>query len=173
MRSKAITIIVAAFVAAGAARFGWAMGTPPFDAVLRSFLGDQTRTAIRNAGCLARTDTITVSSTYRRNRSRRAIEGADITTTFSFQGRNRKGESRLITVSLAQATDANGTVTSSRTLTELLAEVNAELASRRFYRGVERVRGPVQISFSPADLFERSVRLAPTEGFFFEICDQQ
>ena len=173
MQKKIVTIIAAALVLTGAARFGWAMGTPPFDTVLRSFLGEETRTAIRNAGCLARTDTITVSSTYRRNRSRRAIEGADITTSFSFQGRNRKGESTLITVSLGQKTDANGTVTSSRTLAELLAEVNAELAARRFYRGVERVRGPVQITFSPGDLFERSVRLAPTEGFFFDICDQQ
>ena len=146
------------------------MGSPPFDTVLRSSLGEETLDAIRGAGCLGRTDSITVSSSYRRNRSRRAVEGMNITTGFSFQARNSKGESTLIVISLGQRTDSNGRVSSTRTVAQLLAQVNRELASNRFYQGVKRVPGPVQITFTPSDLLERSVRLAPPEGFFVELC---
>ena len=169
---KRLSVLAFCLLLASVSRLGWTMGTPPFDTVLRSFLGEETQSALKNAGCLSQSDAVSLSSIYRRNRSRKPIEGRQVTTSFSFPGRNRKGEATLITVSTTQTTDAAGEIASTRTVAQLLEEVSTALAQNRFYRGVKRVQGQVQISFSTADTLERSVRYSPPDGFSFDICAQ-
>ncbi len=153
----------------GAARLGWSMGTPPFDEDVRSSFSATTKQAIETRGCLSVEEAIEATSRYSKLRPREPINGKTITATFSFPGRDRKG-TRIITVGYSAATNQDGEVQFSIPLGQALAEAERSLKQDRFYRGVKRVRGKINLSFSSEDTLKRSIRYVPARGLFFKMC---
>jgi hypothetical protein len=150
-------------------RPGYSMGTPPFDADLRSGFSAATKALLEANKCLASTDSVEVVSKYRTLRPQQPIVGKSVTVTLSFPGKDRKG-SRLITVSYNSTTDSTGTSVLSIPLTAALQEVRRLQREDRFYRGVKRMKGPLTVSFTTADTLERSVRYVPARGLNFRLC---
>lgn len=148
---------------------GWSMGTPPFDADLRSSLSPTTKQILTEQGCLPTEATLEVTSRYRKLKSRAPIANKRITASLSFPGKDRKG-SRLITVSYTQSTNADGEVTFVLPLSQALSDIKSALEKDRFYRGVRRVRGRVNLSLSSEDTFTQSIRYVPARGINFRIC---
>ena len=153
-----------------AATHAWSMGTPPFDTVLRSSFSQETATAIEYADCLEPTETVSVSSIYRRNRSRKPIEGISITTSFSMPVRTRGGEKTIVTSTVTGATDATGTVSFSSTVSAVVQDLLKSLEQDQALRGARREKGPIEISFTTADTLKRSVRYSPPNGLRFTLC---
>jgi len=147
----------------------WSMGTPPFDAELRSALGATTKASLQLQKCLRTDETVEAAARYRKLKARTPIANKKITATLSFPGRDRRG-SRLITVSYTMETNAEGDVGFSIPLSAALEEAEEALRSDRFYRGVKRVRGKVGLSLSSEDTLSRSIRYVPARGFFFKLC---
>ncbi len=145
------------------------MGTPPFDADLRSELGLTMKAALTTKGCLGTDETVEALSRYRKLKTRTPLADKNITATVSFPGRDNKG-SRLITVSYTAKTDANGEVTFSIPVSQALEDAKTALRSDRFYRGVKRVRGRISLSFSSEDTLRQSIRYVPARGFYFRLC---
>ena len=150
-------------------RVGWSMGTPPFDAELRSGFSRSTKELLETNKCLRLTDSVKVVSTYRDVRTRRPIEGKNLTVSVSFPARDSKG-ARIIPVSFQGTTDSDGGAFVSIPLTEAVAEVTRVLREDRFYRGVRRVGGPLTVTFTTEDTLERSVRYGPALGLKFRLC---
>lgn len=150
-------------------RRAWSMGTPPFDADLRSSIGAGTRSALDAKGCLAAEETIEVSSKYRKLKPSEPIPNKTVTLTVSFPGRDTKG-SRAITVFYTATTNADGEANFSVPMSQALADANQALQSDRFYRGVKRVRGRIELFLSTEDTFKRSIRAVPARGFRFRLC---
>jgi len=147
----------------------WSMGTPPFDADLRSSLGAAMKASLSTNKCLGVEEAIEVISKYRKLKTRTPIADKQITATIAFPGRDSKG-SRLITVSYTLSTNADGEVTFSIPMSQALADATKALRTDRFYRGVKRVRGRINISLSTEDIFKQSIRIIPARGFDFKIC---
>lgn len=147
----------------------WSMGTPPFDADLRSSIGVGMRSALDVKGCLAAEERIEVTSRYQKLKPREPIPDKKLTLTVSFPGRDSKG-SRAITVFYTATTNADGVVNFSVPMSQALADANKALQSDRFYRGVKRVRGRIDLSLSTEDTFKRSIRAVPARGFRFRLC---
>jgi hypothetical protein len=172
MRNLLYVGIVFAGLAVGAVsspRVGWSMGTPPFDAELRSGFSRSTKELLDTNKCLRLTDSVKVVSTYRNLRTRRPIAGKNLTVTVSFPARDSKG-SRIITVSFQGTTDSDGGAFVSIPLSEALAEAKRMLREDKFYRGVRRVGGPLAVTFTTEDTLERSVRYVPAMGLKFRLC---
>lgn len=150
-------------------RVGWSMGTPPFDAELRSGFARSTKELLDTNKCLRLTDSVKVVSTYRNLRTRRAIAGKNLTVTVSFPARDSKG-SRIITVSFQGTTDSDGGSFLSIPLAEAVAEAKRLLREDKFYRGVRRVGGPLTVTFTTEDTLQRSVRYGPAMGLKFRLC---
>jgi hypothetical protein len=145
------------------------MGTPPFEADVRSAWGASTKQSLEAKGCLSSQETIQASARYRNLKTRQPIVDKAITATLSFPGRDAKG-GRLIPVWYTVRTDANGQSDFSLSITEALAEVQRTLKEDRGYRGVKRVRGRVNLSFSSEETLQKSIRYVPARGFNFRIC---
>jgi hypothetical protein len=107
------------------------MGTPPFDAELRSGFSRSTKELLDTNKCLRLTDSVKVVSTYRNLRTRRPIAGKNLTVTVSFPARDSKG-SRIITVSFQGTTDSDGGAFVSIPLSEALAEAKRMLREDKF-----------------------------------------
>lgn len=148
---------------------GHSMGTPPYDADLRSGFSATTKQSLTEAKCLALTDSVEVVSRYRSLRTRQPIVGMNLTVTLSFPAKDKKG-SRLIPVFFTRTTDSTGSSTLSIPLAQALEEAKRLLREDRGYRGVRRVRGPLTVSFSTADTLEKSVRYVPARGLSFRLC---
>lgn len=147
----------------------WSMGTPPFDADLRSNLGATTKASLDLNKCLRTDEVIESVSVYRNLKSRKPIANKKITATVSFPGRDRKG-SRLISVFYTAETSADGQVSFSIPLSKALEDAKQALRTDRFYRGVTRVRGRINLSLSSEDTLRQSIRYVPARGFFFRLC---
>lgn len=150
-----------------ASRYSWSMGTPPFDLVLRSSYDAVTADAIRNARCLSPSDTLSVTSIYRRNRSRAPVSGREISVSVSFPARDASGESTLISVGYSATTNASGEAVVTQPLSTILSQFQSQL---RESEGWERRRGPIQVTFSTPDIFKKSVRFSPPSGLSFRLC---
>jgi hypothetical protein len=145
------------------------MGTPPFDADVRSALSLPTKQILQEKGCLSVDDTVEATSRYRKLKSRNPIVDKKITATISFPARDREG-SRIVTVSYTETTNAEGEVTFAVLLSQALAEANRLLKEDRGYRGVKRVRGRINLSFSSEDTLKQSIRYVPARGIYFRMC---
>jgi hypothetical protein len=145
------------------------MGTPPFDADVRSAFSSATKQLLQEKGCFSVDDTIEASSRYRNLKSRNPIADKKITASLSFPGRDSKG-SRLITVSYTQTTNADGEAVFSIAMIQALAEAKKALQQDKFYRGVKRVRGRINLEFSSEDTFKKSIRYVPARGVNFRLC---
>lgn len=150
-------------------RMGWSMGTPPFDAELRSGFSVSTKELIESNKCLRLSDTVKLVSMYRSLRFRRPIEGKNLTVTLSFPARDKKGP-RIITVSFQGTTGAAGQTVVSIPLAQAYKEAKRLLREDSFYQGVRRVRGPIGVSFTTEDTLEQSVRYSPASGLSFRLC---
>jgi hypothetical protein len=150
-------------------RFSWSMGTPPFDADVRTVLSPTTKQLLQEKGCFSVNDTIEASSRYRNLKSRKPIADKKITASLSFPGRDSKG-SRLITLSYTQTTNTEGEAVFSIAMSQALADAKKALQQDRFYRGVKRVRGRINLSFSSEDTFTKSIRYVPARGVNFRLC---
>lgn len=168
--ASACTVILMIFAAISVEPHpAWSMGTPPYDADLRSNIGAGTRSALDAKGCLAAEETIEVTSKYRKLKPSEPIPDKTLTLTVSFPGRDSKG-SRAITVFYTATTNADGEVNFSVPMSQALADANQALQSDRFYRGVKRVRGRIDLFLSTEDTFKRSIRAVPARGFRFRLC---
>jgi hypothetical protein len=150
-------------------KVSWSMGTPPFDADVRSAFSAATQQLIETKGCLSREDTIVASSQYRRLKSRTPITGKEITATLSFPARDAKG-GRLIPVWFAQTTNAEGVADFVISLGQALADAEKTVREDRGYRGVKRVRGRINLSFTSEDTLKQSIRYVPARGIYFRLC---
>ncbi len=163
------TLLMALGVGFVAPHLAWSMGTPPFDVDLRSAFGVTMKASLDTNGCLATDETIEVTSRYRKLKGRTPLADKKITATVAFPGRDSKG-SRLITVNYTLTTNADGEVNFSIPMTQALADARQALQSDRFYRGVKRVRGRINISLFTEDGLKQSVRLVPARGLYFRLC---
>lgn len=164
-----VALGVSVVVIALSPKLAWSMGTPPFDAELRSSIGAAMRASLDTKGCLATEESIEVVSTYRKLKPRGPIPNKQLTLTVTFPGRDRKG-SRAITVSYTATTNADGVVSFSIPMSQALEDARKALQNDRFYRGVTRVRGRLSLSLSTEDTFKQSIRVVPSRGFGYRLC---
>jgi hypothetical protein len=160
-----VLVLVPSFV-----RLGWAMSSPPYDAVLKVTYGETTASQIAKYGCLSPKDVVEVTVSYRRLPSRRPASGVVVTTAFSFQGQNAKGEGILLPVYFHRKTDDRGRVETKLTVEQILKRLQRTMSRDPFYAGARRVKGPVQVTGGPEDFFDNSVRFEPDGGEVFRLC---
>ena len=151
------------------ARLSYSMGTPPFDADLRTGFSPTTKQSLEANKCLSLSESVEVVATYRTIRPRQPIVGTNVSATLDFPARDRKG-ARLIPIFFNGPTDATGTFTVSIPLAQALEEAKRVVRQDRGYRGVRRVKGPLMITFSTADTLQKSVRYVPARGLKFRLC---
>jgi hypothetical protein len=150
-------------------QLGYSMGTPPFDADLRTDFSPATKQSLEAKKCLDLSESVEVVATYQTIRPRQPIVGTDVSVALDFPARDRKG-ARLIPVFVNGPTDATGTFTVSIPLAQALEEAKRLVRKDRGYRGVRRVKGPLMITFTTADTLQRSVRYVPARGLKFRLC---
>jgi hypothetical protein len=163
---SAIVLCSAAFPS-----ISWSMGTPPFQQDVRSEWGSITQESLDTNGCISQLETIQASSRYRNLRSREPIPNKEILATLSFPGKDKKG-GRVIPVYYRLNTDSNGQVDFSISISQALEQMEKVLREDRFFRGVKRTRGQVNLSFLAEDSIQKSTRYVPARGLNFRICKQ-
>lgn len=170
-RMRVLLLSVAVFVLCFV-RFGWAMSVPPYDAVLTVTYGETTASQIAKYGCLSPKDVVEVTVSYRRLRTRKPASGVLVTTAFSFQGQNAKGEGILLPVYINRKTDDRGRIETKLTVEQILKRLQRTMSRDPFYAGARRVKGPVQVTGGPEDFFDNSVRFEPDGGEVFRLCGE-
>jgi hypothetical protein len=164
-----VTISVMVLCGAAFPSISWSMGTPPFEADVRSGWGPITQESLDTKGCLSQLETIQASSRYRNLRTREPIPNKEIQATLAFPAKDSKG-SRIIPVYYILKTDSNGQVDFSISISQALEQLEKTLREDRDFRGVKRVRGRVNLSFLSQDYLEKSIRYVPARGLNFRIC---
>lgn len=164
---KALLFLCALFVST---QVVFAMGRPPYSAELKSTVGERTKEAIANKGCLAKDDYVDVTSEYRNLLKMQPIRNIFVTMTVLYQGKDAKG-SRTITLNVGKKTNKEGRVSLSFTVRGLERQVKKLLREDSFYKGVELVGGPIELSFLTEDTLSRSVRYAPRKPIALKLCE--
>jgi hypothetical protein len=164
---KAFLILCTLFVST---QVVFAMGRPPYAAELKSTVGERTKEAIANKGCLAKDDYLDVTSEYRNLLKMRPIKNVYVTMTVLYQGKDAKG-TRTITLGVGKKTNNEGRVPLSFTIRGLERQVKKLLRQDSFYKGVELVGGPIELSFLTQDTLSRSVRYTPRKPIVLKLCE--
>ena len=148
----------------------FAMGRPPYSAELKSSVGVRTKEAIANKGCLAKDDFLDVTSEYKNLLKMMPIRNVFVTMTILYQGKDAKG-SRTITINVGKKTNKEGLASHALSIRALDRLVSKALRQETIYKGVERVSGPIQLSFITADTLDRSVRYSPRKSIVIKLCE--
>jgi hypothetical protein len=146
------------------------MGRPPYSAELKSTVDQRTKEALANKGCLAKDDYLDVTSQYRNLLKMRPIKNVFVTMTVLYKGKDAKG-SRAITLNVGKKTNNEGRVSHSFTIRGLDRQVKQLLRKDSFYKGVELIGGPIELSFITEDTLSRSVRYSPRKPIVLKLCE--